>query len=210
MTKLRMLSGGLFAMAMALALPAQTGSFDYYLLSLSWAPDFCAAPGGVKDPRECGTGRHVGFIVHGLWPQNNQGRGPENCGSSPVAHALVLQMLQYIPSESLIQHEWKTHGSCSGLSAQDYFAAVRKARDSVSIPAAFLSLTATTNEDAAAIENQFSSANPAFLRAAFRATCKGGELQEVRVCLDRNLNARACTGSAGECTTGSMKILPPR
>jgi ribonuclease I len=39
-------------------------SFDYYVLSLSYAPDFCDEPGGHKDPRECGTGRHVGFVVH--------------------------------------------------------------------------------------------------------------------------------------------------
>ena len=58
-------------------------SFSYYMLVLSYAPDFCAEPGGNKDFRECGTGRKVGFIVHGLWPQGDNSRGPENCGGEP-------------------------------------------------------------------------------------------------------------------------------
>jgi len=185
--------------------------FDYYLLTLSWAPDFCAAAGGNKDPRECGPGRKVGFVVHGLWPQSETGRGPENCGSvSPVSQAIIAMTLNYIPSESLIQHEWKSHGSCTGLSAADYFAKVRQARDSIKIPAEFTSLSAQTSESAAQIEAQFAAANPSLPKAAFRATCTNGTLQEARICLDKNLKGRACSVSAGECTAPSMKILPPK
>src|SRR5262249_52413553 len=116
----------------------QTGAapdFSYYLLVLSYAPDFCDQPQGNKDPRECGSGRHIGFVVHGLWPQGETSRGPENCGGRPVSNAIVQSMLKYIPTEGLIQHEWSAHGTCSGLSVADYFAAVRKARDSVTVPA---------------------------------------------------------------------------
>src|ERR1051326_4164782 len=112
-------------------------NFSYYLLVLSWAPDFCAAPGGTKDPAECGPGRKLGFMVHGFWPQGGQNRGPQNCGKSTVPQAIVSQMLPYIPIASLVQHEWTTHGTCTGLSVADYFAAVRQARDSVTIPTPF-------------------------------------------------------------------------
>src|SRR5580693_3688346 len=113
----------------------KAGAFTYYMLVLSYAPDFCAEPGGDKEPQECGAGQHVGFVVHGLWPQNNTSRGPENCGSvSPVSQDIISATLAYIPTASLIQHEWKAHGSCSGLDSASYFALVRKARDSVTIP----------------------------------------------------------------------------
>jgi ribonuclease T2 len=185
--------------------------FDYYLLTLSWAPDFCAAPGGIKDPRECGVGRHIGFVVHGLWPQDNQGRGPENCGSaSPVSKSILALMLHYIPTESLIQHEWKTHGTCTGLTADAYFAGVRKARDGVNIPAVFTSLTKQISESPTQVETQFAMANPSYPKAAFRAICTNGMLQEARFCLDKNLTPRACTVSAGECASASMTILPPK
>src|ERR1700722_8195261 len=88
-------------------LAAQTSAtFDYYLLSLSWAPEFCAQPGeAAKNPLECGTGK--GFVVHGLWPEANQGKSPESCGTAKtVPKSLVNDMLKYIPSASLIQHEW--------------------------------------------------------------------------------------------------------
>src|SRR5260370_19541274 len=62
-------------------------TFAYYLLTLSYAPDFCSEPQGVKDPRECGAGRHIGFVVHGLWPQGENARGPQNCvNASPVSY----------------------------------------------------------------------------------------------------------------------------
>src|SRR5512143_3576947 len=102
--------------------PPKPANFAYYMLTLSYAPDFCAQPTGNKDPRECGTGRRVGFVVHGLWPQGETTRGPENCGSArPVSQSIIQATIKYIPTESLIQHEWAAHGTCSGLPVDDYF-----------------------------------------------------------------------------------------
>jgi len=186
-------------------------AFDYFLLTLSWAPDFCAAPGGTKDPLECGPGRKLGFIVHGLWPQGDTTRGPENCGGvSPVPAATVNIMLKYMPGKSLIQHEWTTHGSCSGLGSDAYFADIRKARDAVKIPPELGSLAQSVKESPAQVEGQFAAANPGYPKTAFRATCTNGELQEMRICLDKNLKPRACTASAGACQTSAITILPPR
>ena len=187
------------------------GAFTYYLLSLSWAPDFCAQAGGNKNPAECGAGKKIGFVVHGFWPQGDTSRGPENCGpASPVPNSLVQTMLNYIPTASLIQHEWKTHGTCSGLSAADYFAAVRKARDSVTIPDEFKAPSQTLSLSPAAIEQAFASANPSFPKTAFRTSCTGGDLQEARICFGKDVSPHACTQSAGECTLPAMKVLPVR
>jgi ribonuclease T2 len=187
-------------------------SFTYYLLSLSYAPDFCSEPQGVKDPRECGTGRHIGFVVHGLWPQGDSARGPENCGNaSPVSKSIIQQTLKYIPTESLMQHEWATHGTCSNLSVDDYFATVRKARDSVSIPKDLDQPSQKLQLSAAQIEAKLAAANPSFPPTAFRTSCyKDGKLQEVRICFDKDLSPRPCTASAGECAIKKVTILPVR
>ena len=183
--------------------------FSYYVLALSWAPDFCAQTGAPKDPGECGPGKKLGFVVHGLWPQGDTGRGPENCGSaSPVSQSIVQIMLNYIPTASLIQHEWKTHGTCSGLSVADYFAALRKARDMVTIPAEFKAPTQTLKLSPPALEAAFTAANPAYRALAFRTSCTNGTLQEVRVCFSKDLFPQACTSSAGECPLSSIAILP--
>jgi ribonuclease T2 len=187
-------------------------TFAYYLLSLSYAPDFCSEPQGVKDPRECGSGRHIGFVVHGLWPQGENGRGPERCGNaSPVAESIVQIMLKYIPTESLIQHEWTNHGTCSGLSAGDYFAAVRKARDLVSLPNDLNQPGRQLQLSPAQIEAKLAAANPTFPASAFRTSCyPDAGLQEVRICFSKDLSPRACTASAGECERNPVTLQPVR
>ena len=186
--------------------------FSYYLLVLSYAPDFCDQAQGNKDPLECGTGRHIGFIVHGLWPQGETSRGPENCTpASPVSQAIVQATLQYIPTASLIQHEWAAHGTCSGLSADDYFAAIRKARDSVTLPADLNQPSQKLQLSPAQVESEVAAANPSFPRTVFRTSCyQDGELQEVRICLNQDLSPRACGSSAGECTAANVTLLPVR
>jgi ribonuclease T2 len=189
----------------------ESGPFDYYMLSLSWAPDFCARPDVQKNERECGADRHAAFVVHGLWPQSEEGRGPEQCApASPVAAAIVQRMLNYIPSEGLIQHEWKTHGTCSGLPAAQYFDLVRRAFDSLTIPAEYKSLNRQIQVSPSEIESKFASTNPSFPAGAFRTSCGGGDLAEVRVCFSKDLKPRACTDSAGECRMGSTTMRPVR
>ena len=192
-----------------LAAPLAAADFDYYMLTLSWAPDFCAQSKGAGPAAECGAGRKIGFVVHGFWPQSNAGRGPENCGKAkPVAASLAQSLLSYIPTTSLVQHEWKAHGTCSGLSAADYFGALKKARDSVTIPAQFQAPAQAMKLTPGAIEASFAAANPSFPPTAFVTSCTGGALQEARICFSKNFTPQACTKGAGECTMASINVLP--
>ncbi|NJL42628.1 MAG: hypothetical protein HC935_03095 [Pseudanabaena sp. SU_2_4] len=43
------------------------GKFDYYVLSLSWSPEYCASTSN-PDPNQCSQ-RRYSLVVHGLWPQ---------------------------------------------------------------------------------------------------------------------------------------------
>jgi ribonuclease T2 len=201
-----------FATAKSKKKPHTAPTFSYYLLTLSYAPDFCAQKSGDKDPRECGAGRRVGFVVHGLWPQGEAGRGPENCGSaSPVSKDIIAATLRYIPTESLIQHEWSTHGTCSGLSQSEYFALVRKARDSVSLPDSLNQPSGQLQLTPEDIEGQLAKANPTFPKDSFRLSCyPTKELQEVRVCLNKDLSPGACTASAGECIAAQITLRSVR
>jgi ribonuclease T2 len=192
--------------------PASSPQFSYYMLVLSYAPDFCDQPQGKKDPRECGAGRRAGFVVHGLWPRGETSRGPEHCGPArPVSQAIVQATLKYIPTESLIQHEWAAHGTCSGLPVAEYFGALRKARDSVRLPPDLDQPSQKLQFSPADVESKIASANPSFAKAAFRTSCYGdGELQEVRICLNQDLSPRACGPSAGECRAARVMLLPVR
>jgi ribonuclease T2 len=188
------------------------GAFTYYMLVLSYAPDFCAEPGGNKTPQECGTGQHTGFVVHGLWPQGDTGKGPENCGAAKaVPQDVIGATLSYIPTASLIQHEWTAHGTCSGLAVSDYFALLRKARDSVKIPDDLNQPSRQIQISPADIQAKMASANSSFTADSFRESCyRDNNLQEVRVCFDKDLSPRACTASSGQCSAKAVTMRPVR
>jgi ribonuclease T2 len=117
-------------------------------------------------------------------------------------------MLNYIPTESLIQHEWSTHGTCSGLTAGEYFSAVRKAREAVIIPAEFKAPSREMHLSPGQIASKFAAANPSFPPGAFRVSCQNNALQEVRVCLTKDLRPRNCGSSAGMCRLDEMLVRP--
>jgi len=184
------------------------GQFDYYVLSLSWAPEFCAQAGAASsNPGECATPK--GFVVHGLWPEVNSGKSPESCGPArPVSRGLVNELLKYMPSASLIQHEWATHGTCSGLTSNEYFTKALLAHAAIQIPVQIASLGQTETETVTKIQDQFAGSNPVFPKDGLRVICKGGAFTELRACFDKDIKGRACAASAGQCNSPSVTIRP--
>jgi ribonuclease T2 len=189
---------------------AEPGVFDYYLLSLSWSPAFCLSDPGAA---ECNGPRRFGFIVHGLWPQNESG-WPENCNvHQPVPDTVVSGISDIMPSRGLVYHEWSAHGTCSGLGATDYFALVRTAYGRINIPASLSGPQQAVEQPPAAILAAFMRANPKLSPASTVVTCSGQgapRLREVHICLDRSLNPRNCSADAarGQCRAASL-IVPP-
>jgi ribonuclease T2 len=184
-----------------------SGQFEYYLLALSWAPNYCAGHPGDHSI-ECQTGKHANFVLHGLWPQTNTGQQPTNCApASPVASATVRHMLQFFPSAGLVQHEWATHGTCSGLAAADYFGKVEQAFTAVNVPSQYRRLDHSQNLSVKEVEQAFASANNA-PAGAFRISCHAGELVNLEVCLNKDLQYQACTASLRECPSAQVLMRP--
>lgn len=187
----------------------QAGRFDYYLLALSWSPEFCAQDGPNRTYRECDPRRHLGFMVHGLWPQRESGSQLEYCRRvPPVSHTIVEDLLSIMPDRSLIQHEWRAHGSCTGLSARDYFAAVKKAFYHVKMPREFEDRERHFSAKPADIERLFQTAGGLRDSAAVRTVCKQGMLTEVRICFSRNLDPIPCGAGVGECQAPLLDVRP--
>jgi len=185
------------------------GQFDYYLLALSWAPNYCANHPSDHSS-ECRIGGHKTFVLHGLWPQASSGQPPMSCSNaSPVASAIVDHMLNFMPSRGLIQHEWEKHGTCSGLSAQQYFTQAEQAYTRVQVPPQYLSLDHEQQFSVPELEKKFAEANHAPL-PAFRVSCHGGDLVNLEVCVDKNLQYRSCAQSVRECPVGQVDMRPPR
>jgi len=209
----------LVAAARALAGPTPadlvaTAPFDYYVLTLSWSPGFCDTGGTRKSPEQCRVGAGAGFVTHGLWPDNARGRNPSACGLGPsYIPPTVLALGQRVyPSRRLDIHEWREHGTCTGLNAAQYFRAVQYARDEFTIPSAFQSPRARFSVSPGEIVRQFAAANANLNADSMAVTCLRGELIDVRFCLTPDLRAFArCPKVARRsCRDDSISVSPVR
>ena len=176
--------------------------FDYYVLVLSWSPTHCASERGrgADDDLQCRSGRPYGFVLHGLWPQYERGY-PQNCASDEprkVASELMDDMLKISPSAELVQHEWEKHGTCSGLSQVAYFAAAKRAFESIAIPSEYERLAQPVAVTPEELRGAFVKANRTLSTDAISATCRRNELAEIWICLDRALAPRSCAADVGK------------
>ncbi|MBX3581542.1 MAG: ribonuclease T2 [Rhizobiaceae bacterium] len=191
------------------SLPLGTG-FDFYVLSLSWSPSYCEAEGQDANHQQCDGGRPYAFVVHGLWPQFQRGF-PENCPveEREVPNSTLRLLYDIMPSAGLIRHQWRKHGSCSGLSQDDYFAVLRAARESVAIPARFRHLDGYVTIDPDEAEKAFVTANPTLRSDAVAVTCDRRYLREVRVCMTKDLKFRSCPEVDRRDCRLSKVVMPP-
>ena len=185
------------------------GSFDFYVLSLSWSPGFCDTNANASSKSQCDAGSNLGFVVHGLWPQNEHGY-PADCGGpDPSRNALALTRGLF-PDEGLARYEWRKHGTCTGKQAEDYFADVRRVRQSIRIPDAFAAPTEQQSFAPGDILRAFSQVNPQFRAGMGAVGCTRGELQEVRFCIAKDLSGfRPCPEVAAQSCRARQIAVPP-
>lgn len=106
------------------------GSSTSSLLTLTWGPSLCAVE---PSNTGCRSG-HVGrlgqvFVLHGLWPQpatEQYCNVPRRSGGAkpPVALPDDLRatlQAKMSDAETMATHEWYAHGTCSGITAPEYF-----------------------------------------------------------------------------------------
>ena len=171
----------------------QAGVFDYYVMALSWSAAWCALEGDARDDPQCGDGRGLTFTLHGLWPQFEEG-WPSFCRTTmrDPSRSQTAAMADIMGGAGLAFYEWKKHGRCSGLAADEYFKTSRAAFATVTIPPLFAQVDRSLTLPASVIEDAFLDANPGLGRDQISVICKDQRIQEVRICLTRDLAPRRC------------------
>lgn len=169
------------------------GTFDYYVMALSWSPNWCALQGDSRRDPQCARGTGTTFVLHGLWPQFDEG-WPSYCrtGQADPSRGDTAAMADVFGGAGAAFYQWKKHGRCSGLSARDYYSLARRAFASVTIADVFTRIDTDLTLPATVIEDAFLEANPGLRRDQITVTCKQGLIQEVRLCLTRDLHPRRC------------------
>ena len=169
----------------------KAGDFDYFVLSLSWSPTWCALEGKARNSPQCDNTR--GWVLHGLWPQYERG-WPSYCRTSErdPTRAQTAAMADIMGTDGAAWYQWKKHGRCAGLPARDYLDAARTAFDSVTRPEVFRKLPRDVTLPASVVEEAFLKENSALEADGLTVTCKAGRIQEVRICLTPDLEPRRC------------------
>lgn len=203
---------------------SQPGDFDYYLLSLSIAPSFCALSPANAAKQECQSLTQADFqqtplTIHGLWPNRARvsvNRQPHDCEGPPVVplpEALQTDLQRYMPAgPGLERYEWRKHGACSGLSTETYFGTeVRLARHANETIGAVMREKAMLGHSMA-IADLLSAVDPA-LAPAIVVDCQqprggGGSLiSEIRIVLSKDFQPMPASsvglGQNSGCAGGS-------
>lgn len=171
--------------------------FDYYVLSLSWSPSYCRSDEGAGNRQQCAKDRDLSLVVHGFWPQRENGY-PEFCASGEperVPGEFARRQLDLLPSVGLVGHQWRKHGTCSGLTQRAYFDTLRAAWKRLALPAELRSADRQKTLGTDRIAALLTAANPGLTQAAIAITCDGSRLDEIRICMTKGLEFRDCTGA---------------
>jgi ribonuclease T2 len=202
-------------LGLAAPLPARAdraGAFDYYLLALSWSPNWCALEGDARSSPQCADQSGHGWILHGLWPQYDRGY-PEYCQTAarPPSRAMTAAMADIMGTSGLAWHQWKKHGTCTGLAAEDYYALSRRAYAAVTRPAIFRKLGRPVELPARVVEEAWLEENPGIDAEGLTVTCRQRHIQEVRICLSRELEFITCGADVRrDCTLEDALFTPLR
>ena len=196
----------------------EAGKFDYYVMALSWSPSYCAGnTRGGYDP-QCNGPRPYAFVLHGVWPQFEKG-WPQNCASADngyVPRPVANRMLDIMPSDKLVFHEYRTHGTCSGLGVDGYFEMARALFNKVKIPARYASVTdPRTFLSTPEVLADFVAANPGMKADGVAVECggPGPRLKEVRICFDKGGNFQSCGRNENQskmCSSPRVYLPPVR
>jgi ribonuclease T2 len=190
----------------------KAGEFDYYVLSLSWSPTWCALEGDRRGSPQCDPERDFGWVLHGLWPQYERG-WPSFCNTSQrnPSRSETAAMADIMGTSGSAWHQWNKHGRCSGLSSEDYYALAREAYGRIERPEIFRKLQNPVRLPASVIEEAFLEANPALSPDKITITCKSNRIQEARICLTRSLEPRDCgTDVVRDCRMTNALLEPVR
>lgn len=195
----------------------EAGRFDYYALVLSWSPTYCAGLQRSGYDPQCHSrdGRRYAFVLHGLWPQYERG-WPQDCPTQSrpfVPQKVIDGMLDIMPSPRLVIHEYRKHGTCSGLAPDEYFKVSRQLFEKVKVPPRYDRPNQPLTVSPAELVRDFLAVNPDLKPESLAVSCggPGNRLREIRVCVSREGSYRPCgqNENARRLCSADKIYLPP-
>jgi ribonuclease T2 len=124
-------------------------------------------------------------------------------------------MLDIMPSSRLVIHEYRKHGTCSGLTPDGYYGLARRLYNSVTIPQRFVMPNNDFTISPDAVVRAFVDANPELKPDMMAVSCggPGNRLREVRICFSRDGTPTRCGRNEEQnrlCRASNMYVPPVR
>jgi ribonuclease T2 len=209
------------------------GQFDFYVLAQSWPAEFCFSHQSYPGCQHPTAWQQTNLTMHGLWPNYNQMQGgnhdwPQCCqstyGSSITSSEMnpILSALQtYWPSEqnpnpngdwsnSLWQHEWGKHGTCSGLPVTKYFqAGVNLAASATLATPGLITNNIGSTISASALQSAYNNGSPCSPNSdcMVGTSCKSGYLVGITTCWNKSMQQVICpAATVGQQCSGTIKV----
>lgn len=194
------------------------GDFDYYALVLSWSPTHCSTA-RRDDDTQCNRrdGRRYNFVLHGLWPQYERGfPGDCNIGRRPfVPDRTIEDAMDVMPSRPLIIHEYRKHGTCSGLDPANYFDLGERLFRTIKIPERYVNPFEDQTVSLDELLGEFLAINKQLKPDQIVVSCDGSRnrLKDVRVCMTPKGEPRSCGRNENQrrlCSASRIYVPPVR
>lgn len=182
------------------------GIFDYYSLTLLWAPNYCADREGSPDA--CSGTRHLGFVLRSLSPMFETGLWPEYCTEQTMTALDRANYATLYPAVVLMEKDWAQHGTCSDLSPASFLQLGKDLLGSVKIPPVFNLPEQNLRMSREEIVRAFTKANPDLPDNALTVSCSDRYFNSVHICYDKTgtlptaCSAREAATAARSCPAG--------
>lgn len=186
----------LLVMALAIQARAEPAGFDYYTLAVTLTPAFCDMNPDKRNSLQCRE--RMPLSVHGLWPERSNGRAPEYCQGQEfsLGHANDRLLRRIMPDAGLRRYQWKKHGRCSGLAAEQYFSVLAREFDELRWPERFRARGRDVDVGREVLLAELLKLNPDVPHNGVVLRCAGKGrpplVTEVRVCLSPEGEPVAC------------------
>jgi ribonuclease T2 len=89
-------------------------------------------------------------------------------------------------------HEYRAHGTCSGLEPAEYFAVARELYQQVRVPSRFTATDTVHTLSPEEIERAFIEANAWLKPEMLAVKCRDGKFLDLRICFGRDLFPSNC------------------
>jgi ribonuclease T2 len=163
-----------------------------YTLVITLSPAMCALNPALKRLRQCAEG--FSLTVSSLQPQLANGDNPEYCSHSeadlpPLQERLVERVM---PDEQLRNSDWQRTGSCTGMTARNYFRTIATFAGRLRVPPEFNAEGPALVERQRLLGQLVELNNGLQLRCAASSRSDWPVLTELHVCYSPNGQYARC------------------